>query len=245
MTNEELVIRIQAGERELIVDLWEQVRAFISVMASRRYVLTGGMCGVEIEDLIQSGYFALLNAVESYQESSGYKFTTWLAYHLKNAFSEAGGYRTNKRDPLDTCKSLDEPLGEDPDGDTLGDLQADPVDRMEEKEREIWLEQLQTALDRAMKELPTAQAETLRRRYWREQSLYEIGAAAGVFPSTVKEWERKALRQIYGKRHVYGLDQFIEERTPYYAHVSIAAFNTTHTSAIELAVLKRERLVKR
>lgn len=245
MSNEELAARIQAGERELIPELWEQVRRFVWQQAQRRYVLTDGYGGVEVEDLAQSGFLAVLEAVEDFKPEGDYKFLTYLGYRLKNAFAEAGGYRKRKRDPLNNCTSLDTPLDDSQDSDTLLDLQADPANYMEDAERRIWLEQLLAALERPLADLTDEQRETLHRRYWLNQTLEGSAAASGVDKEIVIKRERTALKQIRKRKHQYGLDQFVEERTPYYTHVGVSAFNATHTSAVELAVLKREQLANR
>ncbi len=242
MSNEELAARIQAGERELIPELWEQVRRFVWMKARSRYLLTDGYGGVEVEDLAQSGFLALLEAVEDFKPEGEYKFLSYLGNHLKKAFAEAGGYRSLKRDPLDNCTSLDTPLGDDPDSDTLLDLQADPADNFEDVEHQVWLQQLHEALERAMNDLPERQRDTLHRRYWKGETLRDISKADGATIETVRQWEKRAIRSIKRKRNRYGLDQFLEARTPYYAPIGPASFNTTHTSAVELAVLKRERL---
>lgn len=245
MSNEELAARIQAGERELISELWEQVRRFVWQQARRRYVLTDGHGGVEAEDLAQSGFLALLEAVESFKPEGEYKFLTYLSYHLKTAFADAGGYRKRTRNPLDNCTSLDTPVGDDQDGDTLLDFQVDPADPFDEPEQRIWLQQLHKALERPLADLTEEQRETLHLRYWLNQTLEGSAAASGVDKETVRKRERTALEQIRKRKHQYGLDQFVEEWTPYYTHVGVSAFNTTHTSAVELAVLKREQLVNR
>ncbi len=242
MTNEELAARIQAGERDLIPELWEQVRRFVWQQARRRFVLTNGYGGMDVEDLAQSGFLALLEAVEDFQPKREYQFLTFLTYHLKNAFAAAGGYKSRKRDPLSFSVSLNTPLGDDPDGDTFEDLQPDPVDQIEGAERKIWLEQLSSALERALSDLSTEERDTLQRRYLKNQTLQEVSVETGTDAATVRKMEQSALAQLRRNKHRNGLEQFVEDRTPYYTRVGISAFNSTHTSAVEKAVLERERL---
>ena len=242
MSNEELAMRIQSGERELIPQLWEQVKGFVSWQARRRYMLTGGLGGVEIEDLAQSGFLALIEAVDYFKPDGEYKFLTCLGICLKTAFAEAGGYRTSKVDPLNNCLSLDLPLGDDPDGDTLLDLQADPTDPTEAAERRIWLEQLRTTLDRAMQDLTEEERDLLHRRYWEEQTLEEIAGDRGVTSGRIKQQEQNAFQKLRYRKYRSGLAQFVEEHTPYYTRVGVDAFHATHTSAVEKIVLTREKL---
>lgn len=67
MTNEELVVRIRAGEQHLMGELWEQVEGLIKWKARRIMTIldsTGINSGVEFDDLYQSGYLALVAAVK-------------------------------------------------------------------------------------------------------------------------------------------------------------------------------------
>ena len=44
-----------------------------------------------VEDLYQSGYLALVDAVKSYDAGRGMSFIGWLALALRTAFAEAAG----------------------------------------------------------------------------------------------------------------------------------------------------------
>ena len=242
MTNEEMTIKIQAGERDLLLPLWEQNKGFIAQQAIRRIYATDGLGGVDTEDLIQSGFFALLNAVQSYKPDSGYKFTTFLTYHLKTSFAEAAGYRSSKRDPLLSCVSLDTPLDDSPDADTLLDLQPDERDLIDDAEQRIWIEQLHAALDRAMQQLPELEQKTLASHYWEGHTREEVGNIFGLDYKSVLSLENKAINRLRQSRHRRELEQYIDDRTPYYQFVGLAQFNTTQTSTVERAVIVRERL---
>lgn len=241
MSNEEMARRIQEGETELLPTLWEQVHRFIYREARRRYCATSRMRGVEIDDLIQSGYIALVEAVAHFKPDVEYTFLTYLGRTLKTAFAETCGYKTSKCDPLNAADSLDAPLTDDTDT-TKGDMLADPVDQYEDAERRIWLEQLQKAMGKAMDKLPPEWRDVLRRYYWQGQTLEEISAATGIHRNNVNNRRNKGLRQLRRNISRYGLDQFVEDRTPYYARVGVESFNATHTSAVELAAIRREAL---
>jgi len=247
VSNEELAARIQAGERELMPELWEQVRRFVAKMAARRYLFSNGYGGVEIDDLIQSGYLALCEAVARFEPDGEYKFTSYLGNCLKTAFSEAGGYRSKRQyhDPLHNCASLDTPLGDDPDGETLGDLQADPVDVFEDADRRMWLEQLREAVGEAFDDLPPEQREMLQRRYWDGQTLKEIGEAEGTPVQVIRTRENKALQTLRQRRRLDGFKTYIDERTPWYMQVGAATFNNTHSSAVEELAVRRENMAEK
>ena len=74
MSNEEMAIRIQAGERELLGPLWEQNSGLLYRLA-RRYEGLGRLHGLEYDDLMQCAFLALSRAVEGFQEAKGYKLT--------------------------------------------------------------------------------------------------------------------------------------------------------------------------
>lgn len=76
MTNEELVSLIRAGERDRMGELWQNVERFVWQQAARRILL--GADGVTVEDLYQSGYLALVDAVKSYEVRRGMAFLGWL-----------------------------------------------------------------------------------------------------------------------------------------------------------------------
>ena len=129
MTSEELVAEIQAGSVDLTGQLWEQVEGLVKWKAKRIMTVLEGCPGrgVEFEDLYQSGYLAMVAAVDTYDPASGASFSTWLMYHLKTVFAEATGYRTQKgrQEPLNNYTSLDTPLSDDADSDDLMDVIAD------------------------------------------------------------------------------------------------------------------------
>ncbi len=116
MTNEEMALAIQQGDKSIITPLWEQLCRLIGMHAGRCFNRMRGFCmaaGVTEEDLIQTGFLAMLDAVKAYDPASGYKLTSFLNYPLQNRFNALLGLRTvrARKDPLNSCESLDEPLG--------------------------------------------------------------------------------------------------------------------------------------
>lgn len=242
MTNEELVALIQAGERDRLSELWGQMERFVAQQASRRIVLSGGIGGVEFGDLYNAGYLALVAAADTYDPAAGRSFIGWLALALKTAFAEAGGYRSRKqaRDPLHRAGSMDAPASEDSDT-AIGELIEDPraAQNLQDAEDSIWLEQLHDALEKALDELPAHQGDTLRRRFYQTRSLENIAAAEGVSKEAVRLWQGKGLQAL---RQEAELQQFVEERTPYYLRVGVSEFQRTGESAVERIVIRREQL---
>lgn len=247
MSNEELVAGIQAGQTDLMAQLWENVEKLISWRANRflSAISATNQChGAEIGDLVNSGYFAVLAAVKTYEPGQS-KFSSWLLQYLQTAFAEATGYRTEKQrsDPLRYALSMDMPL-EDEGGDTLGDLQADPAATIpfENVDAEIFRGQLRNALDEAISNLPDIQALVIRRHYWDQQTLEEIGEAIDKSTERVRQLEEKAIRAMRKQPCSHHLEAFVDRWTPYYLHVGPIEFQRTHSSATERLVLLRERL---
>lgn len=109
-------------------------------------------------------------------------------------------------------------------------------------EFQLWREQLHTALDEAMSSLPEADRDTLRRRFYLGQTLAEAAQETGTSPEDIRKHEASGLRALRHPRLSRSLRAFIEENTPYYLHVGASRFNTTHTSAVEEIVMRREKL---
>ena len=105
MTNEELALQIQSGDRTLIPQLWAQVERFVRKMANR---YADKVPGAEDDDLYQTGFLAMLRAVDRYEEP--HSFLSGLVFALKREYAELGGYLTSKRDPLIAAVSLDAPV---------------------------------------------------------------------------------------------------------------------------------------
>lgn len=127
MTNEELAITIQEGQQEQIAVLWEQVVRFIRFSAMRWKAAHPDSLP-DVEDLIQSGYFALLKAVHYYSPDREYSLISLLSLTLKTAFADAAGLRlrSQRRALKMQITSLDVPLGGDDENDLLADMLADP-----------------------------------------------------------------------------------------------------------------------
>lgn len=242
MSNEELVAEIQAGRRELLGALWEQVERFIRRQANQRPD-TGA---VDREDLYQSGYLALVAAVDSYTTERDMKFVSWLAYHLKTAFNEASNYRSERqrRDPMHQADSLSRPL-DDEDGGELLDIVADPhgLQGLKEAEERIWREELAVALEKAIGGLPVDERDIIRRRYYLGQKTVCVARETAKKAYDVQRVERRALAAL--RKPSAGLLAFVEEQTPYFLHVGVARFNATQTSAVEEIVFRREGMETR
>lgn len=173
MSNEELVVLIQGGERDKLMELWAQVRRMVLKEAVRWAAYRSN--GIDLEDLEQAGFIALMRAVDSFNPTAGARFSTWYYPIVKDEFQRATGRRTEKqrRDPLDAAVSLDAPITEDSDNISLGDTIPDPgaesaiadVDHRED------LRHLHAALEAAIATLPFDLQAAIRGRYYRGETV--------------------------------------------------------------------------
>lgn len=239
MTNEELALAIQAGQKDLMAELWIQVRKFICMLAGR-YFETVKYRGIEVDDLIQAGALALFDAVDKYDPEKG-SFLSYLAPHLHRWFRETAGLRTERiaRDPIMSLISLDDPLES---GGTLADLQADPHSDIEDAEARLYTEQLRACLDAAMKELRPEDAEAIRLRYYDGLTLKQAGERKGVTQDAIRQREQRGLRKLRDRARRTGLQNYVEIRTPYFRRTP---FSYTHTSSVEWLAIYREELRER
>lgn len=171
-TNEELVQRIQAGEMDKLIILWQQVSRLAIKTANRWIAATPGR-GLEIEDYLQAAFIALIQAAERFDAASDNKFTTLYFVYLKKEYAAADGLisQRQQRDPLRGYISLDIPIDkENPESGSLGELIPDPaaeaamlsVDERDSQER------LRTAMEKAISKLPEIQQTAIRDKYYRE-----------------------------------------------------------------------------
>lgn len=250
MKNEELVLQIKAGQSKLLPVLWAKVSPFISNRASSyaSAILAhdGFLRGFDVDDLIQQGYFALLGAIEYFDPAVGGTFLTVLDLKLRTAFQEVRGIRLSRsrNDALSASISADQPVNSDSEETILEfipDLSCDIADQVT---RIIYIDQLHNALERGMNSLTKKQAYILRQKYYAGHSIADIAQEQGQSISNIGDQEHKALRKLYRERRINGLSEFVEENTNYHLCVGAKQFQRTHTSAVELIVMRREKLIK-
>ena len=241
MSNEELVAAVQSGAPERMSELWGQVRRFV-IQQARRVPLEG-RADCELDDLIQSGYLALADAVADYQPEKG-GFLTVLNYHLKTQFAIATRFRTERqqREAFEAPLSLDAPLSDEADSATLGDLQEDPAgtEAMEAAENRIYHAQLQQTVASVLADLPENQRELLRLRYWESMSLDEISHQQGADAGSIRNLEKKIIRQLRKPATATKLRPFCD--FDFYGGTGLGSFMASGASIQERYLMKQERL---
>lgn len=245
MSNEELVAVIQAGATEHMGELWEQVAGLVKWKA--KHIMTaldlrGNPCGVEFEDLYQSGYIAMVEAVHYYKPESGVAFSTCLINLLKTVFAEATGYRTQKGiyEPLNNYLSLDTPLTDDADSGALMDVVADPAGLQwrESVEESMWRKQLQEAVRAALSIVPEQYREILRLRYWEDMTLEDVGDLRGISKERVRQMENKGIRILRQPKTASQLYAFCD--FDFYSGTGSTAFRNSGMSIQERYLIAEE-----
>lgn len=246
ITNEELAVRFQNGEKELINELWNNTQKLFYLKSNNfynRFTDKCIACGVELADIYQSCFLALHEAARAYKADSGYKFTTYITYSFKNAVNALlnGGQKRRISDPLNNRPiSLDVPLTEDTET-TKADMLPDETaaESFDNAEERIYTEELHNALEQAMQTACNErEADILRRLYWNGETLAEAAKFFGVAPNAIHQSRNHAFRDIkrnfVAKSILQPYKDFIESHA--YHGTGLTSFRSSGTSSVERTV---------
>lgn len=142
---------------------------------------------VELDDLISSSYIAVHNAAQTYSADAGAGFLTWLTYYLLKEYN-----RCCKFEPVE---SLDRPLDDETDT-LLIDTIPDGRDDIGDTERRMFTEQLHKDLERLISEIPTQEAEIIRKHYFAGMTTAQIAISNGSYENAVKNAKAAGLRHL-------------------------------------------------
>lgn len=243
MTNEDIVVLIQAGDTSLYADLWRNIERLVRWKARSIISAIGSRGGAEVDDLYQSGYLAMVAAVNTYNPESG-SFAGWLMLHLKKAFAEATGTRSQKqaKDPIHSAISLESPLSDDTDADELQEIIPDPAAELPMRgvDERIYQQQLRNALEMALDKLPDNQRDTIRSKYLEGIPVEEIADNTGITRQAVWQNEKNGLRRLRQPGIAKILRPFYD--FDYYGATGLGAFKYSGMSIQERYLIDEERL---
>ncbi|MCI7636421.1 MAG: sigma-70 family RNA polymerase sigma factor [Oscillibacter sp.] len=208
MTNEELAIKAKDGDADALLKLWEQNSGLTHIFARRKHdqlMANGNMCGVDMEDLTQAAFLALVRAVGYYDPEKEFSFCTYWGNCVKIEFNALLGIRTSKRDPLNMCKSLDTPLTDDTDADTLESIIPDSADDFANADERIYCSQIKDILKRELKSLSEDQQQAIQLIFYEGLKQTDAAAIMGVGRSVVSRLEQTAIFAL--RRQLRGLIQ--------------------------------------
>lgn len=243
MSNEEIVRRIQVGDDALLLQLWEQCKGFIRKEACRWARAFEARPDIDADDLTQSGYFALLNAVQRFEPARG-SFISVLAMTLKTAFADACGMCTQqqRQDPLTKSPlRLDSPMPGADDDITFGDTIPDPNNCYEDVEEKLYQEYVSKTCHKAVDSLSNRQKEFIELHFFNNMTQKDIAAQQGISFQRVRQIIVNGLHHIRNSAFSAELEKIYYSSCNYYRGVGTAAFRRTNTSSVERELLRKER----
>lgn len=216
MTNEELVQLIKQGNKRYYATLWEQTSRLIHKLiykhASKRKLPND----IDFDDILQCGYFAMVNAVIAYSPEKDLKFNTYLEFQVMNAIQltidrgQRKGMNTPRLQEYSYNRTVSNSEGEE----------AEIIDLMPDKQSpKIYegaeLTDLQERVWQAVAELPEKLREIITRYYFKGENLPTLAEKLGVSTETVRQRKRQALRLLQRNR---ALRQLYNEYDRHYHH---------------------------
>lgn len=198
MTNEEIAVAVKNGDSTFIPVLWDRMQKMIQRKANQyRNMLSDDFNrSVDADDLIQSGFFALNEAIKRYDPKKEFAFSTYLGYALKNEFRRETGTKTDgKRDANNYALPLDMPCGDGDDG-CIVDLIEDTENQMQDVEECVYTCELHAALDEALDLLTKRQRVILTRRYYQGITYGRQAENEGISKQAVLYEAEAALEKI-------------------------------------------------
>lgn len=246
-TNEELVKAIQEGHREEMPTLWEQCYRFICLQATRWKRAWENRPGFDLDDLTQSGYFALCEAVQGYEDGRGMSFINYLSYYLKREFSKVVGCYTpaQSKDPLNNATSLDSPINADTDGEiTLADTLPYEEAGFEKVEESLYQAYTASVVREAVKTLPEQQRIAIEEHYFNGKRFEDIGNEIGVSHSTACNYAKKGISKLRKGKHAPTLAELLWSTRNLYQHTGFTAWKESGCSVQEWYVIKNEKEIK-
>lgn len=207
MTNEELVEKIQHGQTEYIPTLYSQVEKFLRGQANKYYMAHLSECagkGVELDDLIQEGYFAVIGSIKGFKSEKGFKFCTYLGVHYKNYVNVLMCNRTSKsrKEPLNRSESLEEPISGELYDITLADTIEDEnaQNKFDLVLNRVCLSDIHKLLSERMKGLSPKQHEAIHYRFFENMTLKKAGEKMAISPEGVRLLEAAALKKLHSEK---------------------------------------------
>lgn len=241
MTNEELAKEIQQGRTALIETLWKQCYGFIKQQAIRWGRAWESRRDFDTEDLIQSGYFAICEAVDGFTPDRG-AFITYLSFCLKTEFSKVVGCQTEaqKQEPIHNSVSFDDPVSGDSDGLTVGDTIGAECAELETAEDRIYQEQLSALVIEAIDKLPAQQRTAIKKHYLHGWPFSAVAEELNVSNSRVGQVVNDGLKAIRNSSSARALWAMLYCDIDYYSGTGLSDYKNRGGSVQEQIVISKE-----
>lgn len=244
MSNEELAVAIRNGDSSLSETLWQQIKGFVWKQARRWALAWQQRKYFDIEDLVQSGYIAMIAAVRGFDPESG-SFLTILNYCLLTEFSKVVGCRTKTQlqDPLSEAYSLDEPINGEDHSDsfrTLADTIKAEEPGFEAIEEADFRTHLAKAVRDAVADLPDQQRRTIEQHFLNGKSYKDIAAELNVSQSRIGQVSKDGIKALRSGQHAPELSYYLFGARNFYKKTGFSAWKQSQCSAVEREVFFRE-----
>lgn len=201
---EEMVIRIQNGEKSLIPEAWERIRRIYEMKAYKYYASHRTLCarcGVELDDIKQQSYFAFLRSIEAYEPQCELAFSSYINYPFMIEMQELTYTRHSgqQADCLNKCSSLDLQIEtEDGGGDTVGDFVPDPaaLDFLELLDAQS----VGAMIRREVQQLPDREREVIAGVFFDGLTLSQLAERLGITFQRVSQLKKRGLYDLSRRR---------------------------------------------
>lgn len=250
MTNEETVTAIQGGQTDLIEPLWEHYQPLVRAMARAWKRAFENHTDFDAEDLVQQGWFALLDAIRWFKPDNEHAcFLTLFRLCLKRQFKILIGIQTSKRDAAFFASlSLDSPIKSDePDGGTFCDTIPDPASMapFEAIEDASEREQVRSTMDTVAGEILTDKQREIYEGLLMELRVCDIADDSPVTRARLYQRKKDMLGALRGDPRILQLWLDVTDQREtvadiadrYMSQVGAGAFHETGMSSVERAVM--------
>lgn len=233
LSNEELATAIQNGNNELLPVLWEQTERLIKkiiIKHTKSRILPNS---VDLDDLLQVGYFALLTAVNSFKKDRIYKFNTYLEYSVQNAINDELGRKKQFKEYSYNKKVLNS------DGDEVELLNfvEDETAKYDMFEP-IELTDTQRIVIEVVEKLPPVQKEIIKKHYFQGYTLNQIAELNHCSVENIRRYERKAFRTLRANQQLKELYGYTKEH-------KYLAYNSFKYSPEYFEVIRKAEQIER
>lgn len=202
MTNEELVSKIQNEGLNLYEQLWSQTEDFANAQARKFYfsyeLRCKQMC-VEIEDLYQIGYLALLKAVKTFKNEAGRCFIGWFAYYLSSDYRKA--IKIDNKNWQNNLINQAKEISDD-----IERTLTDERDLLEELIDKVYLEKISSDVNKALMCLTPSQRDTIVNIYFIGLTYQACAEKQGVTKGAVARSAQRAFAHLREDLEAYRLE---------------------------------------
>lgn len=245
MTNEEIVKAIQAGNTELMEQLWEQCRPYIAKRAYRWKQAWNDRIDIDVDDLVQSGYFALRYAVKGWDADKECTFLYYLEWYLKTEFATVCSCRNtaNRADPIYSALRFESPVAGVVDDLTVADTLGEDCLELEAIEERDYREYIAKVVREAVARLPENYRKAIEGHFLEGRTYSTIAENLGVSMQRAQHLGQLGLRKMRENKRNAELKKLYFGERNLYRGTGAMSWRDTGMSAPEREVMRLEMLL--